>query len=52
MLTIDSGMGQETWVGVCTMIHARAQWNNLSAINLSFHRLELCTSTSKNIWKR
>ncbi len=34
------------------MIHAHAQWSNLCAINLSFHRLKLCTSTSKNIWKR
>jgi hypothetical protein len=49
MLTIDSGMGQEIWVGVCTMTHAHAQWSNLYANNLHYHRLELCTSTSKNI---
>ncbi len=52
MLTIDSGMGQEIWVRVCSMTHAHAQWNNLCANNLVYHRLELCTSTSKNIWKR
>jgi len=47
MLTIDSGMGQETWVGICTRTHAHAQWSNLCANNLVYHRLELCTSTSK-----
>jgi hypothetical protein len=47
-----TGMGQETWVGVCTMTHARAQWSNLCEINLSYHRLKLGTSTSKNIWKK
>jgi hypothetical protein len=34
------------------MIHAHAQWSNLSTNNLAYHRLEPCTSTSKNIWKR
>jgi hypothetical protein len=52
MLTIDSGMGQGTWVGICTMIHAHAQWNNFYANNLAYHRLRFYTSTSKNIWKR
>jgi hypothetical protein len=49
MFTIDNRMGQETWVGVYTMTHAHAQWRNFYAINLSYHRLELCTFTSKNI---
>jgi len=52
MFIIDSRMGQETWVGVCTTTHAHAQWNNFCAINLFYHRLELCTSTSKNIESR
>jgi hypothetical protein len=52
MLTIDRGMGQETWVGVYTMTHAHAQWNNLCANNLAYHIIELCTITSKSIWNR
>ncbi len=44
MFTLDNKMGQETWVGVYTLTHAHAQWSNLSANNLVYHRLELCTS--------
>ncbi len=52
MLTIDSRMGQKTWVGVHNMTHAHAQWSKLCAIHLSYHRLELCTSINKNVQKR
>ncbi len=52
ILTIDIGMGQETWVGVYTMTHAHAQWSHLCANNLASHRFALCTSTSKNIQNR